>query len=377
MLLRRSGRTAYAYDEQGRVVRATRRLLSGGKRIWQYTWDVFDRLTDVLTPDGSRWHYLYDPHGRRIAKQLLADDGRVAEQTDFVWEGTRLAERIQTCGGDDESSPRKVTTWHWQPGEHRPLAQTERIYRLETGDQDDMDARFYAIVTDLVGTPTELIDEDGRTAWSRRTSVWGTTEGPEGQDGLCPLGFPGQYRDEETGLDYNVRRYYDPENARYLSPDPLGLDADPNNYAYVINPFTWSDPLGLACTDLGGWYGMLKPARSGNEINHMPAKAAYDHLSLTPHMGPAIRMERRDHRLVSSTDSRGYSATPWRNTQRQLVDQGKFDEAMKMDIDDIRQRFGNKYDQHIKDMVDSMKDNAGLQKMLTDNNWTINYDLLK
>lgn len=48
-----------------------------------------------------------------------------------------------------------------------------------------------------------------------------------------------------------------------------------------------------------------------------------------------------------------------------------------MDIDDIRALHGDKYDQHIADMVASMKDNPGLQKMLTDNGWTINYDLLK
>ncbi|MBE8478121.1 DUF6531 domain-containing protein [Streptomyces justiciae] len=375
-LLRRLDRTRYEYDGQGRVVSVTRRLLSGGKRVWRYRWDALDCLTEVITPDGSRWHYLYDPHGRRIAKQRLTEDGAVAEQTDFVWEGTRLAEQIQTCG----DGALKTTTWHWQPGEHRPLAQTETARAASdhiAEGQEEFDTRFYAIITDLIGTPTELIDEEGRIRWSRHASIWGLPLDVADEQAHCPLGFPGQYRDPESGLDYNVRRYYDAENARYISPDPLGLDAAPNNYAYVPNPLTWSDPLGLVCTDLGGWYGRLSPARKGNEINHIPAKAAYSHLSLTDWMGPAIRMERRDHRLVSSTDSRGYSATPWRNAQRDLIDQGKFDEAMKMDIDDIRGLFGDKYDQHIADMVASMKDNPGLQKMLTDNGWTINYDLLK
>lgn len=42
-----------------------------------------------------------------------------------------------------------------------------------------------------------------------------------------PLRFSGQYHDEETGLNYNVHRYYDPENVRYQSPDPLGGLAPP------------------------------------------------------------------------------------------------------------------------------------------------------
>ena len=42
-----------------------------------------------------------------------------------------------------------------------------------------------------------------------------------------------------------MHRYYDPHTARYLSPDPLGLPAAPNNYTYVDNPLSYSDPLGL------------------------------------------------------------------------------------------------------------------------------------
>lgn len=62
----------------------------------------------------------------------------------------------------------------------------------------------------------------------------------------CPLRFPGQYADEETGLHYNYFRYYDPENARYISPDPLGLEPAVNHHAYVLNALGWTDPLGLA-----------------------------------------------------------------------------------------------------------------------------------
>ena len=63
----------------------------------------------------------------------------------------------------------------------------------------------------------------------------------------CPLRFPGQYHDPETGLHYNFFRYYDPSTAHYLSADLLGVSPNPNNaHAYVSNPLTWTDPLGLA-----------------------------------------------------------------------------------------------------------------------------------
>ncbi|MDR3034867.1 MAG: DNA/RNA non-specific endonuclease, partial [Kitasatospora sp.] len=61
-----------------------------------------------------------------------------------------------------------------------------------------------------------------------------------------PLRFPGQYFDPETRLNYNLHRYYDPESARYTSPDPWGLAAAPNHYSYVDNPHSWCDPLGLS-----------------------------------------------------------------------------------------------------------------------------------
>lgn len=55
------------------------------------------------------------------------------------------------------------------------------------------------------------------------------------------------------GLHYNLERFYDPALGRYLSPDPLGLDAAPNHHAYVPNPLLWADPLGLspACGGAG------------------------------------------------------------------------------------------------------------------------------
>jgi RHS repeat-associated protein len=126
----------------------------------------------------------------------------------------------------------------------RPLTQSERPLGRE-----EVDERFYAIVTDLVGAPTELADADGGIVWRRRASVWGAAD-PVG-DLDCPLRFPGQYHDAETGLDYNLHRYYDPETGRYQSPDPLGLAPQPNPHAYVHNPTVAADPLGLMGCGVG------------------------------------------------------------------------------------------------------------------------------
>lgn len=47
------------------------------------------------------------------------------------------------------------------------------------------------------------------------------------------------------------------------------------------------------------------------------------------------------------------------------------DPAACVDIDDIKTRFPDKYDQHIEDMVNSLQHNKSLQKMLTNHGWSI------
>ncbi|MEU3480423.1 putative T7SS-secreted protein [Streptomyces sp. NPDC033754] len=221
-----AGSVRYEHDAQGRIILRQKTRLSRKPDTWRYEWDAEDRLTAVTTPDGTVWRYAYDPLGRRISKQSPR------ETVHFTWDGTTLCE--QTTAD---------ITLTWDHTGLRPLAQTER----RTNSTDE---RFFAIVTDLIGTPTELVDESGDIAWRTRATLWGTTTWTRNATAYTPLRFPGQYFDPESGLHYNHFRYYDPESARYLSQDPLGLAPADNPATYVHNPHTWSDPLGLSpCPD--------------------------------------------------------------------------------------------------------------------------------
>ncbi|MFD3931274.1 DUF6531 domain-containing protein [Streptomyces sp. NPDC058614] len=236
-----AGGTRYEYDALGRTVLRQKKRLSRKPDTWHYTWDSEDRLASVTTPDGTLWRYLYDPFGRRTAKQRVAADGEtVVEQVDFTWDGITLCEQTTRA----QSVPRLVTlTWD-HDGLH-PIAQTERV-TVPEAPQEEIDSRFFSIVTDLVGTPTELIDEDGGVAWKTRATLWGRTTWNADAAAYTPLRFPGQYYDPETDLHYNYFRHYDPETARYLTPDPLGLAPAPNPVTYLHNPHTGVDPLGLS-----------------------------------------------------------------------------------------------------------------------------------
>lgn len=243
--LTRSGRTSYSYDAQGRLTTRSIRTLSGKQLTWTFEWNAEDRLVRVGTPRGTVWRYLYDGLGRRIAKSHHHADGTVIEAIDYFWDGAQLAE--QRSGG---------TTLVWDYAGLYPLAQREAKSRDE--DQEDIDRRFFAIVADLSGSPSYMIAPDGAVCWRARSTAWGATQWNSDATAYTPLRYPGQYFDPETGLHYNVHRYYDPETGRYISPDPLGLAPAANHYAYVPNPFTLADPLGLAsCSPDHTWGGRV------------------------------------------------------------------------------------------------------------------------
>ncbi|MCE7083050.1 HNH/endonuclease VII fold putative polymorphic toxin, partial [Streptomyces sp. ST2-7A] len=234
------------YDAAGRVIRRTVTRISRTPDTWHHTWDAHDRLTKTVTPDGTVWTYLYDPFGRRIAKHRHHTGGRLAETVRFTWHDTTLIEEHHTT--HDSTGPDTVTTWD-HTGLH-PLTQTTRRMDGDAGagddlakaDQGEIDHRFAAIVTDLVGTPTHLTDPDTGHTTSLVTTLWGHTPGTA----PTPLRFPGQYADPETGWHYNLHRHYDPTPARYTTPPPLAPAPAPNPHTYPHNPTTWTDPLGLS-----------------------------------------------------------------------------------------------------------------------------------
>ncbi|MFD3654105.1 putative T7SS-secreted protein [Streptomyces sp. NPDC058620] len=236
----RAGVIRYEHDASGRITLRQKSRLSRKPDTWRYTWDAEDRLTSVITPDGTRWRYHYDPLARRIDKQRMAADGEtVVEQVDFTWDGTTLCE--QTTRGEGIANPVTLT---WNHQGLNPLTQTERITTFEA-EQHEIDSRFFGIITDLIGTPTQLANEEGILVWHSRATLWGSTTWTKDSSAYTPLRFPGQYHDPETGLHYNFHRHYEPGTGRYTSPDPLGLAPAPNSSSYAINPHTMCDPLGL------------------------------------------------------------------------------------------------------------------------------------
>lgn len=111
----------------------------------------------------------------------------------------------------------------------------------------------------------------------------------------------------------------------------------------------------------GGAHGQMREW-NGGESNHIPPRSVLpSHISVKE--GPAIWMEHNDHvgcnssgsgqRTLINSPSKYPAKTvdQWRQAQSELIQQGRIREAMQMDIDDIRNRYGNKYEQGINDML--------------------------
>ncbi|CAM5248222.1 hypothetical protein STENM223S_03240 [Streptomyces tendae] len=214
----RAGRVRYEHDALGRIVVRQKMRLSGEEGHLAVR--VGRGGSPDLGHDPGR-HPLavsYDPLGRRTAKRAWQLTAKAVIERDRLHLGRRRhsANRRRRSA----SAPRPG---HADLGPPGPAARhpAERISAADA-PQEEIDSRFFAIVTDLVGTPTELVDESGDGGVAHPEHSLGHYCLADGQQAYTPLRFPGQYYDPETGLHYNYFRHYDPETARYLTRDPLG-----------------------------------------------------------------------------------------------------------------------------------------------------------
>ncbi|WP_088133671.1 RHS repeat-associated core domain-containing protein [Vibrio gazogenes] len=259
------GRFQYRYDQCGRVIEKSESKDGFRPQSTTFIWNDEDRLTHIELPDGRRYRYRYDPFGRRIAKECL----QTQQQTHYLWDGSTLVQQSQiTADGTALTS----TEYLYEPGTFRPMAQVTT--RHNSNRQD-----LHYIVTDHAGTPQELVREDGEIEWRGEQVLWGKyqqqqfnlkiqrgyLEDAANEALTCDLRYQGQIEDRESGLYYNLNRYYDADSGQYLSPDPIGFAGGLRPQGYVHNPMEWVDPLGLVPLDDTGW-SLYHITNSKNEV---------------------------------------------------------------------------------------------------------------
>ena len=190
---------------------------------WQLTYDPFNRLSAITGP-GLSAGYKVAATGLRVEKTVNGTTTR------FVYgiNGQLLHENATTTG--------RRTHHLYLNG--KPIA----FVRSNGPGNGNV---LYHLHADHLGRPERITDPSNAIVWRARLAAFNHSVTLD-QIGGYHLGFPGQYRDTETGFAYNIHRDYDPATGRYLQSDPIGLNGGINTYAYAMNsPVMMIDPLGL------------------------------------------------------------------------------------------------------------------------------------
>ena len=152
------------------------------------------------------------------------------------------------------------------------IEETVYLYDIPVGVL--VSPQVYYVHTDYLSTPRLITNIFGTTKWS-----WSYAD-PHGNSSPISTGitynlrFPGQYADQESGLFYNMNRYYNPTIGRYTQVDPIGLNGGINPYAYVDNnPINAIDSSGLSSNDV-----FLLRKTFNDTVNNMTSNSLFSGL---------------------------------------------------------------------------------------------------
>ncbi|MDU3814956.1 MAG: RHS repeat-associated core domain-containing protein [Pantoea sp.] len=319
------------YDGWGNLV--SRR---SGLYEQHYEYDAENRLikAEGNGPEGRfTAHYHYDALGRRIRKNVTTQRGTTEAR--FLWQGYRLLQEQQHNG--------QCITYIYDPDEaYSPLARVDHLAGDKRGD-------MLWFSTDLNGAPLEVTDGYGELRWSGCYGSFG--EVTRQTEGFCrlarqtalhhqPLRYAGQYADSETGLHYNLFRYYDPQTGRFTVQDPIGLAGGINLYSYAPNPLSWIDPLGLSGEPIGSENNPFDSSRAAR-------REAMRQAGIPTSQQPISQSKNSSGREYSYETPKPGGSTGLSSVQEQTMDISHPDkphwEAGQVKIDDFGNSRMNKY----------------------------------
>ena len=145
-------------------------------------------------------------------------------------------------------------------------------------------------------------------------------------------------------------------NGHQIHPFPESVES-------ILNPKTvyeaaaagvreYNTQAALVSGRTGGAYNDVKLTSDGNytEVHETPCFSSTGAESRTKGNGPSIKMTKEDHRNTASWGN-SKEAKAYQQAQADLIKEGKYQEAIQMDIDDISNKFDDgRYDEAIEQM---------------------------
>lgn len=232
------GTITYGYNAQGRRISATATNLNAA--------------------------YAYNALGQRISKTVNGTT------TNFAYDGQgQLA-------GEYNATGQLIQETIW-------LGKLPIVVLKPNATQNTLVDSFY-IHSDHLATPRKITrPSDNKVLWTWESEAFGNNLPNQNPSDLgnfvFNLRFPGQYFDPETGLHYNMERYYNAGVGGYDQSDPIGLAGGINTFTYVGgNPVNLTDPTGncpwcIGAT-IGGIAGAVGAYNSGADGRTIALSAA-------------------------------------------------------------------------------------------------------
>ncbi|MEC7839194.1 MAG: RHS repeat-associated core domain-containing protein [Chlamydiota bacterium] len=227
----------YVYDFNGNMTRKISET-----HCTDYTYDALNRLISVNVDDRVRVKYVYDSLNRRLEK--------------------RVEEKSKESQWIEKNVTRYMYDGNDEIGDFRSDGSIQTLRVLGQGFGSDIGAavaieigsNIYAPIHDQRGSLCSLVDiETGLVAECYRYSAFGeetiydgTGAVVEPKDTINPWRFSSKRVDEETGLIFFGKRYYQPDLGRWTTLDPIGYKDGINRYLFTHNnPLTNIDHYGL------------------------------------------------------------------------------------------------------------------------------------
>ncbi len=213
-----SGAYRFFYDEHGRVV---------DDGFNQYEYNGRGQVIRVINNNSSQdtIEYKYDALGRRIRKKLKST------YTIYIWAGqTLLSEK--TIDNTFSDKIHDQTDYLFFPSMPMPVSmiKNDELYCFHTGQRNEV---------------LFITDKKASVKWQAEYTAHGKADILI-EEINNPFRLTGQYFDSETGLHYNLARYYNPDLGRFYTRDPLFVDGGSGNFYIYCNgdPINRIDPTG-------------------------------------------------------------------------------------------------------------------------------------